>query len=300
MELRDIEYFSVVAEHRHLGRAAEALGLTQPALSKCLRRLEAILEAKLVRRTPTGVDLTAEGVALATHARRLRLSLNDVAREVRDVTHGRVGHLRIGAVPAMAERALRGPCSAILKDSPRVTFAVSLGSNDTLLPALRNGELDLIVSGIPDAPYEDLAQERLYDEEFAVFASANHRLAKRRKVTIGDLERERWATTASTALTWQWLQRSFENHSLPRPRAVLETSADSLIAVLAASSDLLCFVAKSRIQGTPSDRTLVEIPVKELKWMRHVGVSYRRSAYLSPVARRFIEMLNAAAHNIRG
>ena len=64
MELRDIEYFTVVAEHGNLGRAAEALGLSQPALSKSLRRLEHEIGAKLVKRTPKGVELSAEGMAL--------------------------------------------------------------------------------------------------------------------------------------------------------------------------------------------------------------------------------------------
>ena len=298
MELRDVEYFSVVAEHRHLGRAAAALGLTQPALSKCLRRLENTLGAKLVRRTPIGVDLTEEGAALALHARQLRLSLDDVAREVRNVSHGRVGHLRIGAASGMAERVLPAPCSALLKDAPRVTFKVTLESNETLIPALRNGDLDMIVSGIPDSPYEDLVQERLYDDEFAVFASANHPLTRQGKVTIADLAKGRWATTAINSLQWQWLQRSFENHGLPRPRAALETGAFSLTAVLTATSDLLWFTVNRRLQESARNLPLVEIPVKELKWIRHVGVSYRRNAYLSPVARRFIDILKDTAGQI--
>ena len=63
--LRDIEYFPVVAKHGHLGRAADALGLTQSALSKSLRRLEQAMQAKLVRRTSKGMALTTVGVALA-------------------------------------------------------------------------------------------------------------------------------------------------------------------------------------------------------------------------------------------
>src|SRR5689334_4923868 len=64
MELRDIDYFAVVAHHGHLGRAAEALGLGQPALSMSLRRLEQSAQAKLVKRTAKGVELTAVGAAL--------------------------------------------------------------------------------------------------------------------------------------------------------------------------------------------------------------------------------------------
>ena len=68
MELRDIEYFTVVAQHGHLGRAAAALGLSQPALSKSLRRLESALQAKLVKRTTKGVELTLEGSTLLARA----------------------------------------------------------------------------------------------------------------------------------------------------------------------------------------------------------------------------------------
>ena len=88
MELRDLEYFAVVAEHGHVGRAAEALGLSQPALSKSLRRLEKAMQAKLVKRTPKGVELTAVGSALHMHVHRLRLSLNDVVHEAADLSQG--------------------------------------------------------------------------------------------------------------------------------------------------------------------------------------------------------------------
>src|SRR5215510_13545130 len=97
MELRDIEYFAVIAEHRHLGRAADALGLTHPALSKSLRRLERATNAKLVQRTARGVDVTAEGHALLAHIRGLRISLADVMREIAALSEGHAGHLRIGS-----------------------------------------------------------------------------------------------------------------------------------------------------------------------------------------------------------
>lgn len=116
MELRDIEYFAVVAEHGHLGRAAEALGLSTPALSKSLRRLEGSLQAKLVKRTPKGVELTAEGNALLSRVRGLRLSLADVTREIADLSQGRTGHLRVdahpGAYPDLLGLAVTRPVSS--------------------------------------------------------------------------------------------------------------------------------------------------------------------------------------------
>src|SRR5437868_14411031 len=130
MELRDIEYFAEVARHGHLGRAAEALGLSQPAISKSLRRLESAVQAKLVKRTPKGVELTPEGSALLLRVRGLRLSLQDVAQEVKDVSQGRVGHLRIGVGENIAEYLLPGAFDVLLRGTPKVTLKITVSDND--------------------------------------------------------------------------------------------------------------------------------------------------------------------------
>ncbi|MGH6817127.1 MAG: LysR family transcriptional regulator, partial [Hyphomicrobiaceae bacterium] len=142
MELRDIAYFEVIAEHGNLGRAAEALGVGQPALSMSLRRLEKSAQTKLVKRTPKGVELTAVGAALLSHVRRVRLARDDLAREVADLAQGRAGNLRIGTGPATAEAFLPGACSALAREAPRVAIRTTVANNEVLLPALRNGELD--------------------------------------------------------------------------------------------------------------------------------------------------------------
>ena len=97
MNLRDLQYFAVVAEHRHLGRAAESLGMSQPALSMSLLRLQKFMQTKLVKRTPKGVELTTSGEAVYAHARRLRLAVEDISREVTDLGRGHAGHLRIAS-----------------------------------------------------------------------------------------------------------------------------------------------------------------------------------------------------------
>ena len=81
----------VCALNFDLGRAAEVLGLGQPALSMSLRRLEQSAQAKLVQRTPKGVELTAVGRVLLSHVKRLRLAREDLAREIADVAHARTG-----------------------------------------------------------------------------------------------------------------------------------------------------------------------------------------------------------------
>ena len=290
MEPRDLEYFAVVAEHGNLRRAAEALDLSQPALSKSLRRLEKWAKTKLVKRTPKGVELTAVGASLLTHARRLHLSLDDIEHEVADLRSGRAGHLRVGADVYSSEHLMPEVCAAFFKDAPKATLTVTIGAIDVLVPALRKGDLDLIVGGVPRFSDEDVAQE-LYQHEFVVYASADHRLAKSRELTIADLAHERWAAAAEKGPAWEWLLRAFADHGVPPPRIGLETSSILIKLQAVASSDLLGFTSRRVLQQAGPQFRLIELPVEELAWTGRVGIRYRKDAYLSPAAHRFIEIL---------
>jgi DNA-binding transcriptional LysR family regulator len=296
MELRDIEYFNVVAEHRHLGRAAEALGLSQPALSKSLRRLEHELGAKLVNRTPKGVELTAEGTALLGRARELHLSFQAVAEEIRDVGRGRVGHVRIGAGPVSSVEMLVKALVPLIDEAPRITYDIVVSDNDLMIPALRRGDLDLIVGYAPRAlPRDGLAEELLFELDFAVIAAADHPLAARKVVTLVELSRERWALTGSSLLTQQRLRRTFLEHGLPAPDIAVETRSLRLRLQLVASSRLLDYTSIGVFRAARRSFRLKKLPVRELEWRRPVSVVYREGAYLSPAARRVIECIKAAS-----
>jgi DNA-binding transcriptional LysR family regulator len=298
MELRDIEYFAAVAEYGHLGRAAESLGLSQPALSKSLRRLEQAVGGRLVRRTPKGVELTAEGSALLLRVRELRMSLKDIEREITELSQGRVGHLRIGIGEATGEHLLGNAISALLKDAPRVTLKLGTSDNDVMLPALRDGRLDLVINYLPPTLPEGLTQEQLYDEEMVVCASADHRLAGLKRVKLTDLVQERWASSESVLPGPQWLRRAFEDRGLPPPRVAVESRAVRVRFQSLASSGLLGFTSRSVFEQGAQAFRLTQLPVRDLAWTRAVGVIHRTDAYLSPAARRLIEILRLMAHNL--
>lgn len=297
LALRDIEYFVAIAEHGNVGRAAVSLGLSQPALSKSLRRLESSMQTKLVKRTQKGVELTVVGSAFLAHVRGIRLSLDDLAREVADLTQGRAGHVRVGANSYGIDHVLSAMCGALFKDASKMTLQVAIGSNDVLVPALRNGELDLIISGVPSFPEEDFVQVRLFDDDFVVCASTNHRLARLKRVTLTDLSHERWALP-SDVISSQWLHRAFEDAGLAPPQVALETSSLTLRLHAVASSELLSFTSRKSVRQAAPPLGLIELRVKELAWRRPLGARYRKAAYLPPAAFRFIEILKATAKEV--
>jgi DNA-binding transcriptional LysR family regulator len=298
IDLRDIEYFSVVAQHGHLGRAAEALGLGQPALSMSLRRLEESAQTKLVKRTPKGVELTTVGAALLSHASKLRLARDDLAREVADLAHGRAGDVRIGASPTNSEVSLPEACSTLLMESPKVTLHVAVLDNDSLLPALRKGDLDLALTHT-QSPQPDLIQEPIREDEFVIYSSAEHRLAKRKSVSLEDLAAERWAMTVAVAFgPLLSLRRAFEARGLPPPRIALLSDLVLFKLRAVANSDLVGVSVKGNVVAAAGRLGLKILPVKDFDWVRTAAVAYRKDAYLSPAARRFIQILKASARRV--
>jgi DNA-binding transcriptional LysR family regulator len=299
MELRDIEYFATVAEHGHLGRAANALGLSQPALSKSLRRLEHGLQAKVVKRTPKGVELTAEGSVLLARVSELRLSLQSIGREIADVRQGHVGHLRIGVGFAGPEQLYAAAVATLLKDVSRTSLVATVSDNDLMIPALCNGELDLIVnylSGrfIPNG----LVCEHLYDDEHVVVASRKHRLVGRKRVALADLVEERWAVSARVLTSQQRLNEAFRDAGLPPPYIAFECRSPGLRLRTVASTDLLDWTSRRYVEKSELSSQLAVVPAREFEWARPIGVIYRRETYLPPIIHRLIEILRTTAKKL--
>jgi len=294
MEFRDIEYFAVLAKHGHVGRAAEALGLSPPALSVSLKRLETSMQAKLFDRTPKGVELTVTGSALLAQVRILRLARDDVLREAADLSQGRAGHLRIGTGPGLSVHMLPGACHALLQEAPRVTLKVTVGDRGAFVEALRTGELDLAVTYLPSTAPEGLVQEYLCEDEFIIYCSVHHRLAKKKQVTLADIAQEDWAVAAVTVDAAQALAAKFQEHGLPAPRIRIDTGSLQIRHYIIASSNLLGFSSRPVVRSSPQYR-YAELRVKGLSHRRRSGVIYRKAGYLSPAGRRFVEILKATA-----
>ena len=297
--LRDLEYFAVVAEHGHVGRAADALGLSQPALSKSLRRFEQCVEAKLVRRTPRGVDLTAVGAALFGRVRSLRLSLEDISREAADLSKGRAGHIRVATGTAFGSHLLPLVCEAFHRQAPGVTLKVTTTDRNARYAGLRNGTLDVAIASVMPPHYEDLVEERLYEEEYVVLASTAHALAKRRQLGFRDVARERWVITAPNDPAWQRLNEIFGKAGLPPPVMGIEAYDMMLRRHMVATSSMLTFGSRNIARHPSSPRArIVELRVKGLEFSRSLGIIYRRDAYLSPAAQQFIDILKKVVREI--
>lgn len=295
MEARDLEYFTVVADVGNLRRAAEILNLSQPALSKSLRRLEEAAGTKLVGRTSKGVELTPVGTALLSHARRMRMSFDEIARELTDFARGHAGRLRIGSSPLHLTDLLSPACVQLHKESPKATVHISVAANDQLLPALRRGDLDVVICAIPPQPYEDLTHEPLRETSLVVYASRNHRLAGKKRVAIADLAGEQWALTPSGTVAHRKLEQALEANGVGPLRVAMESAAMTPKLNLVASTHVLGFSPWRNVRDSAARLDLVKLSIPGLHATSVTGISYRSNTYQSPLALRFVEIIKKKA-----
>ena len=223
---------------------------------------------------------------------------NDDAREVADLIGGRAGDLRIGASNGLAEVLAGKAGGVLLKEAPNVKLNVKVITTDGLLSSLRNGEFDVAVSNIPASHSADLVHEYLLDDEYIVYACANHPLAKRKQLTLADLTQERWVKSASSGFSWQQLRLAFEKCGLPPPQAAVESDSRAVRLNAMATAGLLHFSSRPVVAQDARLFRISVLRVKEVSWIRRTGVSYRKDAYLSPATLRFIEILKTVAKEI--
>src|ERR1700736_3623085 len=145
MELRHLRYFLAVGEALNFTRAAAELRVAQPALSRQVQDLEDEIGVDLLRRSPRGVTLTAEGRLFLEEVRDLLKRADESVEKVRALARGEYGELHIGYAPVPTTEILPPALAAFQKAVPRVKVLLHDLSSDELIAGLRNATLELSI-----------------------------------------------------------------------------------------------------------------------------------------------------------
>jgi DNA-binding transcriptional LysR family regulator len=293
MDIRDLHYFEVICETRHLGLAAQRLFRTQPALSKCISRLEAELETKLFERVGRQLVLTAVGEALWARARMLRAAMEDTTTELRNFASGAVGHVRIGHTASAAAQLLPELIATLRRDYPGITMELVIGLNDELRALLRAGKVDVVMGPLGDGDAEFRTHVVLSDVA-VIAACTEHPVFRGKKVRLRDLVAYRWVLPPATVSARTALERIFQRHRLPLPVVEIETGSASLMPRLIAGTELLTYLSRQHLLAPHTRGILREIPVAETAIPRDFGILYRPAGYLSPAMLSLIRVVTEA------
>lgn len=185
MELDQLRYFLRIADLANFTRAAEELGVSQPALSRSMQRLEEELGQPVFERRGKSLSLTEAGTLLQGRAQQILSIIEDTKAEICD--DGRSGRIRVGAIPTIAPYFLPEVLRQFSKEFPRATIIVQENTTDALLKSCTQGEVDLAILALP-VPARYLEVEELFEEELLLVLPPNHQLVKKERIKLSDVE----------------------------------------------------------------------------------------------------------------
>ncbi len=186
LTLKQLRYFSALAETLHFGRAAKLCHITQPALSMQIRDLEANLGLTLIERGSSGLLLTQEGHEVAKRAHDILLAVQDLTEVASHNRHPLSGKLRLGVIPSVGPYLLPKILPQIHESYPELQLNLRESQTRYLIDDLIDGHLDLLILALPVEP-DDIETMPLFDDQFSVALPPEHPLSSRKKIDQNEL-----------------------------------------------------------------------------------------------------------------
>ncbi|MCP5283414.1 MAG: LysR family transcriptional regulator [Burkholderiaceae bacterium] len=296
LKLKHLQLIVALDEFRHLGRSAEFLSLTQPAVSKSLAEIERMFGLPLFVRSTRGTEPTAYGDKVARFARAVLADFDRTREDIATVASGGAGRIRVGAM-VVATPGLLAPAVASLKAaSPHTTVSVEEGDLSRLLPRLRVGELDFIVGRLePGYAAPDLETEALYAEPMCVVVAPEHALASRRKPGWPDLATQPWVVPPAWASSRVKLGQMFYRHGLQPPQDIVESASFLVTLTFLRQRGCVAFVAHDVARELARENLAVTLKLPVPIELPPVGLLMLRGGLRSPAMLKLVATLRAEA-----
>ncbi|HSU22431.1 LysR family transcriptional regulator [Comamonadaceae bacterium OTU4NAUVB1] len=189
--LRQLRVFRAAAQELNFSRAGDAVGLTQPAVSRSILELEVQLGLKLLDRTTREVVLTEAGASLAARLDRVLDELDQTLQDVSGMASGRRGKVRVASSPTLSAHLMPACIAACTRREPDIELVLLDRVQQDVLDSVRGGEVDFGVVIEPSSA-DDLQAETILVDPFVLVVPADHALAGRQEV--------RWAELAERPL----------------------------------------------------------------------------------------------------
>ena len=297
IKLRHLQAFLEVARQHSFARAADNLAITQPAMSKTIRELEAAVAASLFERGPRGVTLTPSGMALLRHAGPAINLLQEGLAAVRQPASGEAV-IRVGALSTVEEGLLPQATQALHAQCPEICLQVHTGPSAYLLSKLGLGELDLVVGRMSEArESRGFSFEHLYHEPLVLVARTGHTLATlpRTRLSAAMLGDCPWVVPPAPTTLREQVERFWVEQGGPPPTIALETLSLALSRRYVQRTDALWVAPLDAVRSDLTEGGLAQLPVDIEAHGGSVGLCINATRALSPAAERLIEQLRNLA-----
>ena len=292
IKLRHLQLLVALDQFRHLGRTAEFMSVSQPAVSKMLAEVESMLALTLFDRSARGTEPTASGVSLIRFARSVLAEYERTRDEIAAVASGTAGRTRVGSMVVVMPVLLARAVALLKQRSTQATVLVEEGDLTHLLPKLRIGELDVFVGRLePGYASPDLVTEALYEEPRVAVVAAHHALASKAKPSWADLAGIPCVLPPPWASLRVKIEQQFFKHGLEPPTDVVETASFLALTIFLQQRGAAGFLARSVANHFASQGLVKVLPLKVAIELPPVGLITLRGRRLTTTTQQFIDCL---------
>lgn len=296
LKLRDLHILRAAARLGSLGKAANELAISQPAVSKAITDLERLLGARLLERSPKGVQPTIYGQALLNRSIAVFDELKQSVGDIDGLADPTTGEIRMACPMTIASTLIPPVLESFVGKYPRAVLhfdEVTAAAATRNFRELRERQYDFILERwLPSAQDrsadDDIHSEFLFDDQLVIVAGPKNRWAgRRRKIDLAELLNEPWIMQG----TWTWNYRSLNeachNRGLAMPKASVVTLSLSVITHFLANGPFITSVPRSVAYFKSLKVLPVDLPARP--WP--VNVAKLKNRTLRPVVERFIDHL---------
>lgn len=282
IRLRHLHTFVAVAQQGTLGRAAETLNLSQPALSKTLNELEQLTGTRLFERGRLGAQLTLVGEQFLTHAVKVLDALNSAGQALNRKEGLNNDIVRIGVLPTAALGILPTVIGQFHKQQKDITLQVATMNNTMLLAGLKSGEIDIGIGRMSDPDLmSGLNYELLFLESLKLVVRPGHPLLQE-TVTLSRVMEWPVVVSPKGTVPRQNAETLLQSQGCKMPAGCIETLSASLSRQLTVDFDYVWFVPSGAVKDDLRRGVLSALPIATQGAGEPIGILTRVDATLTP------------------
>lgn len=292
---RRLEVAAMLAEVHHMPSVAASIGVSQPAVSQAIARLEDALGQPIFARTARGMVPTDAGSRWVVRFERVLAELRNIRADIAALKGVLEGVVTVGALPLGRTLLLPMAIADVHRRHPHLRFRTLESPYEELTAGLLAGRIDFILGAVRPLASQGLATERLFQDRISLIVRAAHPLAARKRVTAADLEPYPWVLSRAASPSRQALDGVFASRGLPLPQPLVETGDLALVRGMLLQGDMVTALSAHQLRHEIDAGWLRELGLPLPDTARSIGITTRVGARLSPGADALIAALRHAS-----
>jgi DNA-binding transcriptional LysR family regulator len=299
LKLRDLQTLLAVIDAGGIGKAADRLNYTQPAVSKAIAGLERTLGKRLFERGHKGIELTPYGEAMLKCGIAVFDNLRAGVEQIDFLSDPTAGQVRIACTELASAGIVFEVINRLVPRYPRIEFTVmTLNDSEAVLRDLEYRRVDLAIAQPRQMPIaQHMQKEVIYQEPLVAIAATQHPCARKRGLTLADLADEPWAAPPPGTFIRGFLTDVFRASGLPGPRIAV-TAAPYMRMMLTASGGLLTMIPAVMLRLGARHLSIKSLPIELPASRRSVAIFTLKNRALSPVVQLFIDHARSLARSV--